>query len=62
MARIYVKPVYENYLHKNKIWFAGEVAERQQYVCRHCNSCTAVAPGSVLPLCPNCNGRRFTPL
>lgn len=62
MARLYVKPSYGNYVRNHKTWFAGEVADKERYICRHCNTCIAVTQGSVLPVCHNCNGRRFTPL
>lgn len=62
MARLYTKPSYANYIHKNKTWFAGETVDKGSYVCRHCNTNTAVVQGEVLPLCRTCYGRRFTRL
>jgi len=60
MARLNIRTPSRNIYRKNKTWFAGEIAERGCYVCRHCNSQTLIENGNHLPLCPTCYGRRFT--
>ncbi len=60
MARFKIITPSRNYVHIKKTWTAGQLAEKGNYVCRHCNSEISLGHNGCLPLCHTCYGRRYS--